>query len=290
MKLSGAQKTEIKKHFLKLTNRELYDHLTINFGLSTGYTSFRMALYDLGLKKCKILRWTKEETKFLLDHYKTTGNIEIAKLLSKKGRVFTTKNIQKKMILLKIKRTTQELDAIRDNHKAKGTYSEANFRKWSDVKARENERRVWICNDVPRVMIKVEGSFIQYARYRWIQLNGEVPEGYKVYHKDCNPLNVDDDNLTIRNRCLNLEERKQYRRHIENYKLSLLTKDSPVIKLPAAYIPPEPAINMISVKIGKMTVKVKPGTDIDALLKRYENRHQVSHIMQHNSNLKCDNY
>lgn len=290
MKLTRVQIAEIKHHFRKLTTRELYDHLTVNFGLKTGYTSFRLALYDLGFKKCKILRWTKTETQFLIDHYKTTGNIEIAEKLSKKGRIFTTKNIQKKMLLLKLKRTPEELESIKNNHKEKGVFSAANSRRWMDRKAVENERRVWICNNVPRVVIKINGSFIQYARYRWTQLHGEVPEGYKVYHKDCNPLNVDDDNLVIRDRYLNREERKLYKRHIDKYKFSLSVKDSPIIKHEVANIPKEPAQNLVSVKIGKMTVKVKPGTDIEALIKRYENRHEVSHVKQQNSNLRPQIY
>lgn len=289
MKFTTSQKAEIEKQFRRLTTRELYDHLTVNFNLNTGYTSFRMALYAGGEKKCKMIRWTNDETQFLRDHYSILGNIEIAKRLSSKDRTFTKKNIQKKMMLLDLKRTADELEGIKNNHKEKGVYAAANSRKWNSRKAPENERRVWICNGVPKVMIKIKGRFIQYARFRYIQLHGAVPEGYRVYNKDCNPLNVDDENLIILNRTLNREEKQLYRHHIQKYNFSLTLKELPVIKNEGPIIPEEPNQNLVSVKIGRMIVKVKPGTDIELLIKRFENRQEVSHVRHKNVNLRPQN-
>src|SRR5690606_22114783 len=115
-----------------------------------------------------------------------------------------------------------------EEHKKKGSYSEASYQKWKETKCKEGEKRIWSLNKVPKVMIKINGNFTSYPVYRYEQLHGPIPSGFKVYHKDCNPLNVEDDNLTIRKRTLNKAERALYKRNIQNYKLSQI--ETPICK------------------------------------------------------------
>ena len=270
MRFTRSQITEIKLKFNALTSRELFTHLTVNFGLKTCYTSYRTALYEKGFYKCRMLRWTLEERQFLLDNYKTCGNIELAEKLSKKGRVFTKKNIEKKIVLEKISRSPEELAFIRNKAIVNGTYSKANFERWEGMKAKEREIRVWLNSaGNPIVMIKIAGTFVPYARQRYIELPGEVPKRCKVFFKDCNFLNWSDDNLMAKP-SLNREERKRYKYHIEKYLLSQKGKDFTPVELPKKAVAEEPKINLISVRINdKLTVKVKPGTDVEKLKQRY---------------------
>lgn len=194
-KLTPSEKQWLKSNYRNYTTRQLYEYIMANRTEQTGYTTFRTALYRLNLKKCAILRWTARETAYLLTNYATCGNIEIAQKLRTKKRPFTKKNVEKKMKLMKLKRTPPMLECIRNKHKANGVYRDGNLKMWSSRKAQDGDRRQWVINGIPRVVIKINGKFIHYARYRYIELHGSVPAGHKVYHKDGNTLNVSDDNL-----------------------------------------------------------------------------------------------
>ena len=138
------------------------------------------------------------------------------------------------------------------------------------MKAKEREIRVWLNSaGNPIVMIKIAGTFVPYARQRYIELHGEVPKRCKVFFKDCNFLNWSDDNLMAKP-SLNREERKRYKYHMEKYLLSQKGKDFTPVELPKKAVAEEPKINLISVRINdKLTVKVKPGTDVEKLKQRY---------------------
>ena len=269
MKFNNAQKKEIRLMHSKLTSRGLFDHLVTNFGLNCQYTSYRTALYEMGLYKCKMLRWTKEETQYLLENYKTKGNIDIAKKLSKRGRKFSKKQVEKKIKLLGIKRSPENIEAIKNDHVKRGVYREANLRKWSSRKAEEGEKRTVVANGTPRVMIKVNGTFIPYARHRYIELYGEIPPGYKVYFKDMDPLNISDENLEIRKGCgLNIKESLLFNKNKEKYLRSL---SKPIVEETVLQLK-EHKINPNTVKVwvnDKTAIYVKPGTDIQALKQKY---------------------
>jgi hypothetical protein len=46
-------------------------------------------------------------------------------------------------------------------------------------------------------LIKVNGKYVLYHRYLWIQENGKVPEGYVVAFKDGDKSNITLDNLEL---------------------------------------------------------------------------------------------
>lgn len=215
MKFTEQQLVFIAENFDSLTSRQLFDVLSFEHGLSCQYTSYRTELYNNGFYKVRMRRWTEKETKFLYDNYKTMGNIEIAEKLSKKNRVFNKKQIEKKMKLEKITRTREEINAIIRKHKEAGRYSEANFKRWEEAKYPEGFLKTQKINGKPVVKIKVDGVFIPYARYRYQQLHGPIPEGYRIKFKDCNPLNISDENLSIFKGGLTTEERKLYKKNLE---------------------------------------------------------------------------
>lgn len=289
MKFTRKQIAEIKKMRSNLTNEQLYRHLTVNFGLNTGFTSFRTELYKIGLKKCKILRWTNSETEYLLNNFKTKGNKEIAEHLSKPGRVFTKKNIEKKIKLLKIKRTPEDLLLIKNNYKAKGIYKNASARiKEKGIRYYpEGHIKIQITNNRPVMVIKVNGIFVHYLRYRYLQLYGDPPKGWKVYPKDYNFRNISDENIIAKPTTgNNSSERKLYEKFYKEYFAEIEQQNPKIIKLEKPEVPAEPIQNLISVRIGKMIVKVKPGTDIEDLKKKYEMRSHPSSFLILNANMK----
>lgn len=277
MKLTPAEIKEVRRLRKKLTNAELFKHINAQrtSEQQLGYTSFRTQLYALKILKCEMRRWKASETKLLLDNYQTKGNIEIAKMLSKKGRVFTRKQIDKKMQLLNISRTKQELQSIIRAHKQKGTYRKANLQRWKFKKVAEGETKVQIVNGRPQVSIKVNGVLKAYARVRYAQLYGEIPKGHKIYFKDMNPLNVADNNLIARKGSgLTTLESKLYKKHCQAYFNSL---KQPKATEPVAEPPKPQQQTLIAVRINARTiVKVKPGTNIEKLKERYAQRTYIS--------------
>lgn len=271
-KLTTPEIQWIKANLHNYTTRQQFDFIMANRPQNKRacFSSFRTALYKLNLKKCKILRWADQETQFLLDNYATMGNIELAKNLSAKNRPFTKKNVEKKMRLMRLKRTPEMLTVIREKHKKKGVYSEGNYRRWAPKKAPEGERRVWVINGSPKVVIKINGRFIHYARYRYRELYGKIPPGHKVYHKDGNTLNVEDDNLVARpsgkfKRTLYDVPRKQNLKKIKR------------IHTTAPEDPPAPPVHKpkgVAVRIDRKTVVYVPaGTNIEELKRKMaENR------------------
>lgn len=272
MKLTKSEIKEVRWLRKTLTNPQLFSHINAqrSFNERLGYTTFRTQLYKLKLFKCEMRRWTPLETKLLLDNYQTIGNIELAKLLSKKGRVFTKKQVNKKMILLKISRTSAQLQHIINNHINKGTYRKANLERWETKKIAEGKTKVQVINGRPQVSIKQNGVLKAYARVRYAQLHGEIAPGVKIYFKDMNPLNIEDDNLIARKGSrLTVKEQKLYKANCKVYFESLKQPITPQVIEPIT----TSFTGLIAVRINARTVvNVKPGTNIEKLKERYAQR------------------
>ena len=267
-KFNKTQLDFIRSKFNSLNSKEIFNHLVVNFNFKLGYTTFRTECYKNGLYKCKMTRWSIAEKQYLLDNYKTMGNIEIAQNLSKNKRIFDTKKVQKQMRLSNLKRTKEELQTIIGNHKATGVYSKANYKRWEGVKCNEGYRTVQLLNNVPTVVIKINNIFIPYARQRYLELFGEIPKGYKVYLKDCNPMNVEDDNLIIQNTTLDKNQRELYKKNISKYFYEQKNTPKPTIK--EVVKPVAQKVNLISIRINdKVKIQVKPGTDVSKIRAKY---------------------
>lgn len=132
----------IHRNFKSKTSKDIFEYLVSNFDYQYCFTSYRSELYRLGYQKVIMLRWSKSETVFLLDNYKKMGNVEIAKLLSKENRIFTKKQIQKKMKLLKLLRNQEDLAIILERNKANGVYIIGAKKTWDTrkLKIKNNEQ------------------------------------------------------------------------------------------------------------------------------------------------------
>ena len=112
----------IQEKFKSSTGQELFLHLVENHEFKHQFTTYRTMLYENGFYKCSMRRWSKAETLFLKENYTSIGNVEIAKLLSTEKRIFTKRQVQKKIRLLKIVRTESELENILQRNKANGAF------------------------------------------------------------------------------------------------------------------------------------------------------------------------
>lgn len=132
----------IQENFDSKTSKRLFEDLVSELDYNKGYTSYRTELYRIGYHKIIMVRWSKAETTFLKENYKTIGNVEIAKALSKNNRVFTKRQVQKKLQLLKITRTDEELENILERNKANGVYVLGAKKTWitRKLKIKNNEQ------------------------------------------------------------------------------------------------------------------------------------------------------
>jgi len=175
--------------------------------------SLRHQCRRMGLKKFDLVHWDKRDVNFLKKNFKTMGNIEIAKALTEKKRSsrvidgvrvyrkFTQKHIEKKIKLLSLHRSDEDLKTIRIHNMELGMgyrfTSEKNA--WSlgvRLAAQEEEVRIWKDQTGKKKrMVKVNGKFIPYTAWFYRNFIGPVPSGHIVYHLDTDSLNDDPDNL-----------------------------------------------------------------------------------------------
>ncbi len=272
-KITDEQKKEIRRKWKTLSNDQLLKHLIENFGYTGCKTTVRTFMYKNGMKKTNCLRWTPKETEYLLNNYKTKGNIEIATKLSTKKRPVTKKNVEKKMKLLKISPTIEEKLKIIQNHQKKGTYSKANYKRWEELKIKEGDKTISVVCGRPTYLIKVNNILIPYARHRYIELNGPIEKGMRVHYKDCNPLNVSDENLEIRKGCsYSKEERLKYNRFCREYVINNKMKDKLQKSVPTSPIKNKPEVTkgLVTLRINEKTViQVRPGTNIEHIKEKY---------------------
>lgn len=131
----------------------------------------------MGLTKGIQIRWSPEDIDFLLSNYTRIGNVEMAAELHKRNRTFriiagekvyrtfTKKHVEKKMKLLKLHRTQEEILKIKRRNLETTNYrvltSECNFWTRGIRKAcEEKEIRIW----KGKRHIKINGKFTPYTR------------------------------------------------------------------------------------------------------------------------------
>jgi len=170
-------------------------------------SQLRHEVRRLGLYKGRQIRWSSIAIKYLKDNYQTQGNIELAAYLSihhssyrkiegeKIFRVFNKKNIEKKMVLLGLKRTPEQLITIKEKHVKNGAFKGAWVGKRKP--AEEENIRIRTMNGVKKRVIKINGRYIHYRRWLYKNFIAPIPDGYMVYGKDGDTLNDDPDNLGI---------------------------------------------------------------------------------------------
>ncbi|PPL04923.1 hypothetical protein [Parapedobacter indicus] len=219
----------IRQNYERLDNRQIADAL----GLKLSVT--RTRLYELGMKRMQLEYWTEDQVKFLVENYRQIGDLELAEIFESKwpkAKRWTKKHIEKKRRYLKLKRTTAERDAIREGHRQRGVYAEANRRMWQTRgAAKEGEIRYWRKRGGISVfpVIKVDGRWLHWAPWRWEQLRGPVQKGMNVIFADRNPYNRADDNLLLISNA-ELAKRNSVKSIIglsDNYVAGILTSGRP---------------------------------------------------------------
>lgn len=186
----------IKKNFRILTAKQITEHINSLRKRKVQLHSVRMKMYDLGCRQSIPVEWTPEETSILLANYQTTGNLEIVKMLNslpKPSRIFNAKVIWKKMKLLKIHRTKDELTLIRNGNKARHCYpGRVHFQPIG-------HKVIWkLTNGTKRWYIKNDKKkYVWYSVWLWESIHGPVPKGFIVTFKDRKPLNCVPENLEL---------------------------------------------------------------------------------------------
>lgn len=246
----GVKKTEDAK--AKAMNKRVFTQEEIAFieanweimtnpqlakALNIGLTSLRNWLYQEGLLKMELEYWTDEQTEFLKDLYRYYGDVEMAEMFEDrwfKQKGWTCKHIRKKRVYLNLHRTKEEIAAIKQRNVDEGRFLQCAIKRWATTgQAPEGEIRYWRQQSgryIPR--IKVDGGFIHYARYRYEQLHGPVPDGMCVAFLDDDPSNISDDNLGLLSRedISRRNAAKSIGALSDNYVAGVLTPNDPELR------------------------------------------------------------
>jgi HNH endonuclease len=183
----------LKKNWATMTNKELA--VAMNLGL----TSIRTKCYQLGMLRMEMAYWTKEQVQYLLDHYKTIGDVELAEIFEKKwpkNKRWTLKHIEKKRRYLSLKRTKNQLRLIKERNRVAGRFSINHWKRWYGREAAIGTVKVWHEEfGRPYKVIKTEDGYVYLSRKMWEDNFGPVPEKHQITFKDDDNMNVVPENL-----------------------------------------------------------------------------------------------
>lgn len=263
----------MQHNYKKLTNDDLLKHINNNRPANNhmSMTTFRALKKKNNFTRYGPAGWTPDKVNYLLNHYAQMGNVEIGQKLG-----FSKKQIEKKIKLLKLKRTPEMLQNIFNRNKASGRLAIANTKRWQKTGVHPEGARIIRKQQDGKLneYIKVNGWFIPYARYAYEQAYGALPCNYIVLHYDCNRLNNALSNLyAVPRKGLSAECRAKYAQ--QDFKNLMIHK--PVAQSTESKpIKPQLAPQGIPVRIdAKTIVYVKPGTNIENLRNKFAERMAV---------------
>jgi hypothetical protein len=171
----------LRDNYESLTNHELAKITGL------GLTTCRTLLYSMGLKRMELEYWTDEQVEMLKVCYPLVGDVEIADYFNAlfPERKWTHKHIDKKRRdLLKLKRTPEQVEAIKKRNIELGAGTKSNFKRWEGRRGEEYQVRIWnrAGKEVP--VIKINNKWRDLWRYNWEQEHGPIPDKYVVTLKD----------------------------------------------------------------------------------------------------------
>jgi len=218
----------LKENINKLTNQQLLDAINAKRSKPVGYSAMRHQFIRMGILRQIQIRWSQEDVNYLKKHFRKKGNVELAILLTKRKktfrvidgkrvyRQFNKKHVEKKLKLLKLKRTPEEVSAIKKRNIEIGltpviTSSDNYWSRGVRQKSKDGDIKIWKRQDGKLIrVIKVDGKFTPYSRWFYHNFISPVPAGMNVFHIDLDPLNDDPENLELRNKKgVNREDRKR---------------------------------------------------------------------------------
>lgn len=185
----------LQDNYSKKNNWELAAHLHL------GITAVRMKLYSLGLKRMEMEYWTNVQINFLINNYRKIGDVEMAEIFEKKfpkNKKWTLKHIEKKRKYLNLNRTEKEVHAVFLRNKRKGRFKFCPVNRWIQMGVfPEGTVRIWKNNNgIGRFKaIKINGAFVHYAHWLYMQHHGKFKPGHVIGFKDRNNMNVIIENL-----------------------------------------------------------------------------------------------
>lgn len=159
----------LKDNYLKKTNQELANALGLKL------TIVRMQLYALDLKRIEMEYWTEEQTNFLIENYKTIGDVELSEIFEEtwpKNKRWTKNHIEKKRRYLELKRTKEEIQDIFIRNLEAGRFKVCAIKRWERTGSNPIGTIVfWNLKQynykIP--FIKTEEAYVHY--YRWLYEN-----------------------------------------------------------------------------------------------------------------------
>lgn len=147
----------------------------------------------LGYNRETFRRYTLEDDVFLKENFETKGNLELGRILSRTG-----KSISKRMIILGLKRTEDDLRFLAKSNRGcfkKGKKSEKEIPN-GNLRLNFDERINRSFYD-----IKINKKFVRLSRYLYENFNNEkLKPSDIIFHKDGNSMNLLKENLIKINR------------------------------------------------------------------------------------------
>lgn len=213
-----------------ISNQAIADHLGMKL------RTLRTRMYTMGLTKFKMRAWVPEQIDYLIKHYQTKGNTEIAKYFNtkypKQGSWLNT-TINGKMIQLGLKRTPEQLKAIHAAQTKCGAFSKNATKRWQTQGTLPDGTIRYYTKEPgtrPQPHIRINGKFKPWSRWMWRQHKGPIPAGHLIVFKGDNKI------LTIEN--LECVEAKEYRLRMnkscqeltDNYLVGLLGISHPHLR------------------------------------------------------------
>jgi len=229
-----AHETFIRDNFDKMSNKELAS--AMGFKLQF----LRAKCHAMKLYRMKLEYWTDEQVAFLRENYRHIGDKELASIFNtkwKKNKTWTLKHIEKKRSYLKLKRTKDELNAIRDRNVELSVWSrgKGNTHWLTYGVARQGEiRMIVLASGRLTPMIKVGSFWKAWARYTWEQAYGTVPKGMMVCFKNDDPMEykkgIAELELLTRDELADRNRKKCITGLSDNYVAGMLSYGKPELK------------------------------------------------------------
>lgn len=142
----------------------------------------------LGFRRETFKRYTGEDDVYIKENYQTKGNFEIGRNLKR-----TAKSISKRMIILGLKRSDDELTNLKRTNRGcfkKGKISEKTIPN-GNLRLNYDEK-----TDRSFYDIKINKKFVRFSRYLYEHYHQEKLKSTDViYHLDCDAMNVLKENL-----------------------------------------------------------------------------------------------
>lgn len=194
--LSPEEYKFIRDNYQYMTNLQLAKALGLKL------TKLRAFIYEMGLKRQEMEYWTKEQTTFLINNYKEIGDTELAEIFEikwQKNKGWSKKHIEKKRRYLKLKRSKENIAAIRHRNTLMGRFAMCPQKRLKTIGVTpEGEKRVWHhINDSPFVVIKTKKGFEYYSRWLWKKHFGPIPKGMNVRIMSEDKINFTEKDLLL---------------------------------------------------------------------------------------------